>query len=67
MLINCLSIKKNYMFFGNRRITAHTCVRINKEKIIRVNSTTFVGVVIDDKLNRKGHISNDPPYDTQVQ
>ena len=53
--------------FGNRRITAHICVRINKAKIIRVTSTTFVGVVIDDKLNWKSHMSNDAPYDTQVQ
>ena len=45
----------NYMIFGNRRITADS-VRINKEKINRVNSTTFLGVVIDDKLNWKSHI-----------
>ena len=30
--------------------------RINKEKINRVNSTTFSGVVIDCKLNWKSHI-----------
>ena len=33
--------KTNYMIFGNRRITACICVRTNKEKINRVNSTTF--------------------------
>ena len=38
------------MIFGNRSITADICVRINKEKINRVNSTTCVGVVIDDKV-----------------
>ena len=41
---------------GNRRITAHICVRINKEKINRVNSTTVLGVIIDCKLNWKSHI-----------
>ena len=30
--------KTNYMIFGNRRITADICVKINKEKINRVNS-----------------------------
>ena len=44
------------MIFGNRRITADICVRINKEKINRVNSTTFLGVVIDCKLNWKSYI-----------
>ena len=44
------------MIFGNRRITADICVRINKEKINRVNCTTCLGVVIDDKLNWKSHI-----------
>ena len=44
------------MIFGNRRITADICVRINKEKINRVNSITFLGVVIDCKLNWKSHI-----------
>ena len=39
--------KTNYMNFDNRRKTADLSVRINKEKINRVNSTTFVGVVID--------------------
>ena len=44
------------MIFGNRKITADICVRINKEKINRVNYTKFLGVVIDDKLNWKSHI-----------
>ena len=57
--VNRLSLnisKTNYMIFGNRRITADICVRINKEKINRVNSTTCLGVVIDCKLNWKSHI-----------
>jgi len=48
--------KTNYMIFGNRRITANICVRINKEKISRVNNTQFLGVVIDEILNWKSHI-----------
>ena len=43
------------MIFGNRRITADICVRINKEKINRENYTQFLGVVIDDKLNWKSY------------
>ena len=57
--VNRLSLnisKTNYMIFGNRRITADICVRINKEKINRVSYTQFLGVVIDDKLNWKSHI-----------
>ena len=38
------------------RITTDICVRINKEKINRVNYTTFLGLVIGDKLNWKSHI-----------
>ena len=41
---------------SNHKITADICVRINKEKINRVNYRPFLGVVIDDKLNWKSHI-----------
>ena len=44
--VNRLSLnisKTNYMIFGNRILTADICVRINKEKINRVNSATFLG------------------------
>ena len=54
--VNRLSLnisKTNYMIFSNRRITADICVRINKEKINGVHSTTFLNVVIDVKLNWK--------------
>ena len=57
--VNILSLnisKTNYMIFGNRRKTADICVRINKEKINRVNYTQCLGVVIDDKLTWKSHI-----------
>ena len=43
--LNRLSLnisKTNYMIFGNRRITEDICVSINKEKINRINSTTFL-------------------------
>ena len=53
----CLNMSKtNYIIFGNRRITAYICVRINKQKINRVYYTQLLGVVIDDKLNWKSHI-----------
>ena len=54
--VNRLSVnvsKTNYMIFGNRRITAYICVKINKDKISRENFTKCLGVVIDDKLNWK--------------
>ena len=44
------------MIFCILRITADICVRINEEKINRVNCITMLGVVIDDKLNWKSHI-----------
>ena len=58
MLIDCLLniSKTNYMIFGNRKITADICARINKEQINSVNYTQFLCVVIDDKLNWKSHI-----------
>ena len=52
--VNRLSLnisKPNYMIFGNRRITADICVRINKEKFKGVNYTQFLGVVIDDNVS----------------
>ena len=57
--VNRLSLnisKTNYMIFGNRRITVNICDIINKEKTNGVNYTPFLGVIIDDKLNRKSHI-----------
>ena len=57
--VNRLSLnvtKTNYMFFGNRKLTVDISVKINKETINRVNVTTFLGVMIDDKLNWKNHI-----------
>ena len=60
--VNRLSLnisKTNYMSFGNRKITAYICVKINKDKINRVNYTQFLGVVIDEILNwKKSHFIN---------
>ena len=59
IFFNSLSInvsKTNHMKFGNCRITADICVRTNKEKINRLNFTTFLGVVIDDTINWINHI-----------
>ena len=56
--VNRLSLnisKRNDMIFGNRRITADICARINKDKINRANSTTCLGVVVDCKLNWNNH------------
>ena len=39
------------MIFENRKLTADISVKINKKIINRVNATTFLGVMIDDKLN----------------
>ena len=57
--VNRLSLnvtKTNYMIFGNRKLTADISVKINKEIINRVNATTLLGVMIDDKLNWKNHM-----------
>ena len=60
--VNKLSLnvsKTNYMIFGNKKIDKYMniCVRINGLSIDRVYNTTFLGVMIDDKLNWKEHIT----------
>ena len=47
------------MLFGNKKIDKYMniCVRINGLSIDRVYNTTFLGVMIDDKLNWKEHIT----------
>ena len=62
--VNKLSLnvsKTNYMIFGNKKIDKYMniCVRINGLSIDRVYNTTFsgVGLMIDDKLNWKEHIT----------
>ena len=56
--VNRLSLnisKTDYMIFSNRRIIPDICVRINKEKINRLNSTKCLRVVIDDIKLEKSH------------
>ena len=58
--VNRLSLniaKTNYIIFGNRALKTSLSVRINKVTINRVEATNFLGVLIDDKLTWKHHIS----------
>ena len=58
--INRLSInvtKTNYMMFGNCKLNASISIEINKEALDRVEVTTFLGILINDKLTWKNHIS----------
>ena len=53
-----LNVKKtNYMIFTSRVVQNELELYINNEKIEKVQSTKFLGVVIDDKLNWKEHIA----------
>ena len=45
------------MFFGNRILKTHVSIHISKEEISKVEFTTFLGVLIDNKLTWKKHIS----------
>ena len=54
-----LNIKKtNYMIFCNKTIPDDLQISINNIVIERVKSTKFLGVMIDDNLNWKMHISH---------
>ena len=58
--VNRLSLnisKTNYMFFGNRILKTHVSIHISKEEISKVEFTIFLGVLIDNKLTWKKHIS----------
>ena len=48
--------KSNYMIFTQRNISQCNDVFINGQKLERVFSTKFLGVVIDHKLTWKKHI-----------
>ena len=53
-----LNLKKTYyMVFTNRRINTDIELRINNIVIKRVTETRFLGVLIDEKLTWKSHIS----------
>ena len=41
---------KLYVFFGNRILKTHVSIHINKKEISKVEFTTFLGVLIDNKL-----------------
>ena len=43
--------------FGNRKLTTSISVTINKEALHRVEVTRCLGILIDDKLTWKNHIS----------
>ena len=58
--VNKLSLnltKTNYMIFCNRKIPNDISISINSVEIDRVFSTKFLGVIVDEKLNWKEHIS----------
>ena len=45
------------MMFGNRQLNTSISIKINKEALDRVEVTTFLGILIDDKLTWKNPIS----------
>ena len=49
--------KKNYILFGNRKYIDNVCISMNNSIITRVRATIFLGVIIDEKLTWKDHIS----------
>ena len=58
--VNKLSLniaKTNYILCGNYRCERHVALRINDVNIERVETTQFLGVVIDESLNWYNHIS----------
>ena len=56
--VNKLSLninKTNYMVFGKGRVTSDIAVTINQNIIERIYDTTFLGIIIDDKISWKAH------------
>ena len=49
--------KTNFMIFSNNNIGTQCDIKINDLQLERVTSTKFLGVVIDEKLSWKDHIS----------
>ena len=45
------------MFFGNRILKTHISIHISKEEISKVEFTKCLGILIDNKLTWKKHIS----------
>ena len=58
--VNKLSLnvdKTNFILFGNRKNIDNVCIFMNNSIITRVRATKFLGVIIDEKLTWKDHIS----------
>ena len=58
--VNKLSLnvdKTNYILFGNRIYIDNVCIAMNNSIITRVRATKVLGVIIDEKLTWKDHIS----------
>ena len=49
--------KTNCMLFTNKRIVTNLNIIINNIKLALVSETTFLGVVIDNKLSWKSHVT----------
>ena len=59
--VNKLSLnvaKTNFMVFSGRKQVDNAVITIGNTSIERVSATKFLGVLIDDKLTWKQHISN---------
>ncbi len=50
-------IKTNFILFGNRKNNDNVRISMNKYIITRVCATKFLGVIIDERLTWKDHIS----------
>ena len=58
--VNKLSLnvdKANFILFGNRKNIDNVCISMNNSIITRVRATKLLGVIIDEKLTWKDHIS----------
>ena len=50
--------KTSYMLFGNNSLSTNIDITINGVNIYRVRVAKFLGVLIDEKLNWKDHITS---------
>ena len=51
--------KSHYMIFSRKKDTPHDVdLRINEAKICRVNNVKFLGIIVDESLNWRHHISH---------
>ena len=46
-----------YILFGNRKYIDNVCISMNNSIISRVRATKILGVITDEKLTWKDHIS----------